>query len=987
MCYIRKLVLSILMAVPLFMFSQNIVTGTVTDATFNEPLLGASVVLSGTATGTTTDFDGNYQIQAEIGDTLVFSYVGFKTLQLEVTGNVLNVVMEEDTNQLDEVVIIGYGTTTKKDATGSVIGVTEEELNKGFIASPQDLIVGKAAGVNITTAGGAPGAGSQIRIRGGSSLSASNAPLIIIDGVPLDNSEIAGSRNVFDFINPSDISSFTVLKDASATAIYGSRASNGVIIITTKKGVTGELKFSFNTSTSVNTVGNTIDVLTADQFRQVVAERQPDRLGELGNSNTNWQDQIFNSAFGSDTNFSVRGGLLGIPFRASIGHTELDGILKTEALQRTTGSFSLTPRLFDDKLRVEVNARGSYTENNFADRGAIGSALTFDPTQAVFDNSLPGGFFDYYQDDGTATTNTVNNPLALLELRDNRSTVRRFVGNMKLDYELPFLPEVTATLNLGLDRTNSEGVDIRPRTLASELINLGTTVDYGADVENKLLDFYLKYSKEFEKINTRFDLTGGYSYQNFYTDRFTSTTRGDGVGGTVRVNDILENNLQSFFGRANLTLNDKYLFTFTFRRDGSSRFGGDNRWGNFPAAAFAWNVIDENFLADSKVFSNLKLRLGWGITGQQDVLQGNDTQPYLSQFAPSQGGAGTQIGQDANGNPIFVQTLRAQPFDANIKWEETTTYNVGLDFGFFNNRLNGAVELYYRETEDLLSTVNVAAGSNLTNRLPTNIGSLTNTGIEVSLDAAIVQNDEFTWDLGFNYAYNENEIDRLFLTGNSSGVGIPVAGTQLIGIGGDDGAQYNIVGEPTRSYLAFVQVYDQSGNPIEGVVLDLNGDGVIDDADRRPFRQAAPLVNLGLNSRINWKSWDFGFSMRASIGNYNYNGIELLNGNYRNLTVGQDLRNVATSVLTTNFEQDRSELTFSDYFVQDASFIRMDNMSLGYTLDNLFQKNLRMRMFAAMQNVFVITNYEGLDPEVQNGIDNNIFPRPFITQLGISLDF
>ncbi len=987
MHYTRKLVFLILLAGPFLLSAQNMVSGKVTDKTSNEPLPGASIVVKGTTNGTTTDFDGNYQISAETGDTLIFSYIGFKPFEVIITENSLDIQLEEDTNQLDEVVIIGYGTTTKKDATGSVIGVTEEELNKGFIASPQDLIVGKAAGVNITTAGGAPGAGSQIRIRGGSSLAASNDPLIIIDGVPLDNGEIAGSRNIFDFINPSDISSFTILKDASATAIYGSRASNGVIIITTKKGVTGELKFALNSSTSIGSVVNTIDVLTADQFRNAVGQRLPDRVGELGSANTNWQDQIFDNAFGTDTNFSVRGGALGIPFRASLGHTEQDGILKTEALQRTTGSFSLTPRLFDDKLKIEINARGSYIKNNFADTGAIGNALQFDPTQLVFDETLPGGFFDYYQVDGTATNNTANNPLALLELRDNRSNVRRFVGNIKLDYELPFFPAVTTTLNLGLDRTNSEGVDIQPRTLASQLINLGTTVDYCSDIENKLLDFYLKYSTEFEKINARFDLTSGYSYQNFYTDRYTSNTRGDGVGGTVTVNDILENNLQSYFGRANFALNDKYLFTFTFRRDGSSRFGGDNRWGNFPAAAFAWNISDENFLEDKKSLSNLKLRLGWGITGQQDVLQGNDTQPYLPQFAPSQNGARVQIGQDANGNPVFTQTLRAQPFDANIKWEETTTYNVGLDFGFFDDRLSGALELYYRETDDLLSTVNVAAGSNLTNRLPTNIGSLTNQGIEFILDAALVQSEDFNWNLGLNYAYNNNEIDRLFLTGNIVGVGIPVNGTQLVGIGGDDGTQYNIVGQPTNSYFAFVQAYNQNGSPIEGVVLDLNGDGQIDDSDRRPFKQAAPLVNLGLNSRLNYKSWDLGFSMRASIGNYNYNGIELLNGNYRNLTIGQDLRNVTTGVLTTNFEQDRPELTFSDYFVQDASFIRLDNMSLGYTFENMFQKNLKIRVFGAMQNVFVITNYEGLDPEVQNGIDNNIFPRPFITQFGVSLDF
>lgn len=987
MHYTRKLVFLILLASPILLNAQNVVTGTVTDKTFNEPLLGASIVVKGTTNGTTTDFDGNYSIEAENGQILVFSYIGYKPLEIEVTSNQINVTLEEDTNELDEVVIIGYGTTTKKDATGSVIGVTEEELNKGFIAAPQDLLVGKAAGVQITTSGGAPGSGSQIRIRGGSSLDASNDPLIIIDGVPLDNGTNSGSRNVFDFINPSDISSFTVLKDASATAIYGSRASNGVIIITTKKGISGELKFTFNSSTSISTVKETIDVLSSDQFRSVIADRLPGRVGDLGTANTDWQDQIFKTAMGTDNNFSVRGGVFGIPFRASLGHTQQDGILKTEALQRTTGSISLTPRLFDDKLRIEINARGSYIENNFADTGAIGSAISFDPTRPVFDATLPGGFFDYYEADGSPTTNTNSNPLALLELRDNRANLRRLVGNIKLDYQLPFFEDITATLNLGLDRSNSDGVDIQPETLANQAVNLGRFTNYGQDETNELLDFYVKYATEFDKINSRFDLTGGYSYQNFFEEEFVTVRRGDGVGGINTVTNIFENNLQSFFGRANLTLNDKYLFTFTFRRDGSSRFGGDNRWGNFPAAAFAWNISDENFLKESNTLSNLKLRLGWGITGQQDVLQGNDTQPYLAQFAPSQVGANVQVGQDQNGNPIFSQTLRAQPFDANIKWEETTTYNVGLDFGFFNNRLSGAVELYYRETEDLLSTVNVPAGSNLTNRLPTNIGSLTNQGIEVFLDAAIFQNEEFSWDLGFNYAYNENEVDRLFVTGNDTGAGIPVAGTQLIGIGGDDGAQYHIVGQPTRSFFTFVQVYDTNGNPIEGVVVDLNGDGQINDADRRPFQQSAPLVNIGLNSRVNWKAWDFSFSMRAVLGNYNYNGVELLNGNFRNLNIGQDLRNLSTPVLNTGFQTDRNELAFSDYFVRDASFIRLDNMSLGYTIKDPFGSDLRMRIFGTLQNVFVITDYNGLDPEVENGIDNNIFPRPFITQFGLSLDF
>ncbi|MDC6367312.1 MULTISPECIES: SusC/RagA family TonB-linked outer membrane protein [Flavobacteriaceae] len=967
---------------------QLTVTGIVLDET-GSPLPGASIVEIGTTNGAVTDFDGDFSIT--LGNKtarLLISYIGYEAQELLPDfDNPMNISLVPSSQQLDEVVIIGYGSTTKKDATGAVVGVTEEELNQGFIASPQDLLVGKAAGVNITTAGGAPGSGSEIKIRGGASLDASNTPLIIIDDVPLDNANNPGSRNIFDFINPSDISSFTVLKDASATAIYGSRASNGVIIITTKKGISGELKFNFGTSMSVSALTDKIDVLNADQFRSVIAQRLPGRVAELGNYNTDWQDQIFKGALGTDTNFSVRGGLFGIPFRASIGYTQQDGILKTEALQRTTASFNLSPKLFDEKLRIQLNARGSYIENNFADTGAIFNAIQFDPTQPVFDPTLPEGYFDYYESNGVPTSNTAVNPLALLTLRDNSSNLRRLVANAKLDYQLHFFPDVTATLNLGIDKSDTNGVDNQPGTISTQALTDGRFTNYSQDEENTLLDFYVKYSKELEKLKLRFDVTAGYSYQNFNDRQNFDQVRGDGVGGTIVTNTILENNLQSYFGRANLILSNNYLFTFTYRRDGSSRFGGDNRWGNFPAAAFAWNVSDENFMENSKWFSNLKLRFGWGITGQQDVIQGNNTQPYLPQFSPSFNGASIQVGQDDNGNPIFSSTLRAEPYDVNIKWEETTTYNLGVDFGLFDNVLSGSVELYQRDTEDLLSTVNIPSGSNLSNRLPTNIGSLSNKGVEVTLNAKVFDTESFSWDLGFNYAYNENEVEELFLSSNDPGTGIAVPGTVLVGFGGDDGAQYHLIGEPTRSYLVYVQAYNSQGNPIPGTVVDLNGDGRINFLDRRPYRQAAPLVNLGLNSRFNWKKWDMSFSMRANIGNYNYNGVEVQNGTFANVNIGQDLRNVTLATLTNGFANYIDEITFSDYFVQDASFVRLDNVSLGYTFNDIFSEQSRLRLYSTLQNVFVITDYEGLDPEVTNGIDRNIFPRPFIAQLGLSIDF
>ena len=819
MYYKRKLAFLLMFACPSLLFSQVKVTGTVTDKAIGEPLVGASIVVKGTNNGTTTNINGDYEIVTENGAILVFSYVGFKTLEIEAIGNTLDIQLEEDANQLGEVVIIGYGASTKKDATGSVVTVSEEELNKGFIASPQDLLIGKAAGVNITTSGGAPGSNSEIRIRGGASLDASNAPLIIIDDVPLDNSTNAGSRNIFDFINPADISSFTVLKDASATAIYGSRASNGVIIITTKKGDSGELQYRFRTSLAVSTPKNHIDVLSAAEFRDIVQQRFPDRVVDLGNASTDWQEQIFSSTIGTDNHLSVQGGALGVPFRASLGYTQQDGILKTEALQRTTAAFNLSPSLFKDKLRIQLNARGSVINNDFADLNAIFNAIQFDPTQPVFDDGLAGGFFDYYQADGSATPNTVANPLAQLLLRSNSANIQRLVANIKMDYELHFLPDLTATLNLGVDKSDSDGVDNQPASLSTQRITEGLFTDYSQDEKNTLLDFYLKYSKELDQLNARFDITAGYSYQNFNDKQLTMSVRGDGVGGTTINNVILESNLQSYFGRANLALFSRYLFTFTLRRDGSSRFGGDNRWGNFPAAAFAWNVSDEKFLSNSQIVSNLKLRLGYGVTGQQDVIQGNDTQPYLPQFTPSLNGASIQIGQDVNGNPIFTSTLRAQPFDANIKWEETTTFNIGVDFGFFDNLIYGSVELYQRETNDLLSTVNFPIGSNLSNRLPTNIGSLTNQGIEVSLNADISSKEDFSWSLGFNYAYNQNTVDELFLSNNTEGQGIPVSNTLLVGFGGDDGAQYHLIGEPTQSYLVYVQAYNTQGLPIPGAVF------------------------------------------------------------------------------------------------------------------------------------------------------------------------
>ncbi|MGS2737789.1 SusC/RagA family TonB-linked outer membrane protein [Sinomicrobium sp. M5D2P17] len=975
--YISTLLL-FLLCIPFGAHAQTAVSGTVTDN--SGPLPGVNVVVKGTTVGTTTDFDGNYSIDASSGDILVFSYIGYRTLEKTVSGTTLDIVLEEDTQQLDEVVLIGYGQVKKKDATGSVTTVKSDDFNNGMVVSPDQLIAGKTAGVQITTSGGEPGAGANIRIRGGASLNASNDPLIVIDGVPVDKEGVAGISNPLNIVNPNDIESFTVLKDASAAAIYGSRASNGVIIITTKKGSSGELQFNYNAKTSVSTVTRTVDAFSANAFRDLVQTYGSDaQQALLGESNTNWQDIIFRDAISFDQNFSVKGQLFGdTPFRASVGYTEQDGILMTSSLERWTGSFGVTPRFFDNHLKVDINVKGIMSESRFGDTGAIGSAILMNPTNPVYDSSMPfGGYYEEFTN-GNVETLAPRNPLALLKQRDNTGDVKRSVGNIELDYKFHFLPELRANLNLGYDVSTGERND-RVFEESANYYRNGTGYGHleteSQNKRNLLMDFYLNYSKSFEdRFITNLDITAGHSYQSFTNNGYKNNHDyiNDQVIVTRYYNPVV---IASFFGRANVSIKNKYLFTATLRRDGSSRFDPDVRWGNFPSAAFAWNIYDEPWLENSNTLSNLKLRMGWGITGQQD-LPGRYF-PYLSVYL-----AGTPQVQYPFGDNYYT-TYRPNPYSTSLTWEETTTYNAGLDYGFLDNRITGAVDVYYRKTKDLLSEVSTPAGSNLSNVFVDNVGTMENKGVEFEINATPIQTDNFSWNLGANFTWNSSEV-----TGLNADTGF--ISVQDRNISGGTGLfnQVHAIGETPYSFYIYEQVYDENGKPVENVFVDRNGDGVVDDNDRYIHKSALPDVYYGFTSQFRYKKWDLNMVFRGQAGNYVYNNIDsnvgIRNGVFTSSTF---LTNIVDNYNETGFVQATDQVRLSDYYIQNASFLRLDNITLGYNAGKFLGNSLSARIYGSVQNVFTVTGYDGLDPEVQNGNDYNIYPRPRTFLLGLSLDF
>lgn len=970
----QKFILFLAFLIPIGMLAQTKVTGVVTEQSTGTPLLGVNVVIKGTTTGTTTDFDGKYQISATNGQTIVFTYVGYKSQEIVYSGqSSVNVALQEDTSQLDEVVVVGYGSAVKKDVTGAVESVTSDDFNGGAIVSPEQLIAGKTAGVQVTPPSGAPGSGSSIKIRGGvSSLSASSNPLIVVDGVPLDQ-----GNSGLNYINANDIESFTVLKDASAASIYGSRATGGVILITTKTGKSGQpLNINVNHYTSVGNNVNEVDVLTSTEFRELVtANGNANQIAQLGDTSTDWQDQIYRGSLTTDTNITLSGGFENSLYRASVGYVRQEGTLRNSKVDRWTGSVKFIQRLLNDDLKVEVNVLGALLDDTFGNGGAIGAAVSFDPTQSVFDPTSPfGGYTENVNNDGTINTIAVRNPVALLELYDNTAYTRRSTGSLNIDYTLPFFRDVKLTAKGGYDYFEADGNLNIPAEAASNFNSQGFTGTNSTLNRSNLLDLYAFYKKDIESIKSTVDLTVGHSYQYFYrSNRFRNET---GLGEVTSNAFKTDNALESYFGRLNFSYDNKYLVTLNLRNDISSRLNPDDRSDFFGGVSLGWNIIDENFMKNSKVFSQLKLRAGYGETGQQEI--GLDY-GYIPRYTTGDNRVQYQFGYNSDGSPRFVTTLRPEEYDENLRWERSKTINLGLDFGFFNDRLTGSVEVYERKVEDLLNFIPVPAGTNLSNQLLTNVGNLENRGLEINLNATPVQNDKFTWNTNFNISFFENKITKLFLTDNTDSPGVLVGG---IAGGVGNTIQINSVGNEVNAFYVFKQIYDANGAPIEGAYVDINADGVIDINDRYRYKSPNPDAVIGFNSNMQYGNFDFGFTLRASLGNFAYNNVASNTGNTQALFGANSINNVNASILDTGFQ---NQQLFSDYYVQDASFLKLDNLTIGYNLDNLF-KDVRMRVYATGQNLFVITDYDGLDPEINGGIDNNFYPRSRNILMGLNLN-
>ncbi|MEY3367644.1 MAG: hypothetical protein RI973_799 [Bacteroidota bacterium] len=951
--------------------AQRTITGVVTDGTTGEPLIGVNILLVGTTTGTITEVDGSYSFSLDVQTgQLQFSYTGYRTETVDLgVSNVIDVRMTAGA-VLNEVVVIGYGEVKRKDATGSVAEVDADVFNRGAITAPQELLAGKVAGVQITPSSD-PGGGAQIRIRGGSSLRASNDPLIVIDGIPVDNGGISGARNVFDFVNPNDIETFTVLKDASATAIYGSRASNGVIIITTKKGKLGQkLSVEYNGNASFSSPLKLPDVLDAEEYKALIQSYFPEghpALSTLGAANTDWQSQIYQTGFNQDHNLNFSGAFGSVPYRASVGYTDKEGILRTDRYQRTTGSINLTPRLLDNRLQVNIGLKGMNTDNFFANRGAIGSAVFFDPTQPVKeDNSPYGGYFTWLQPNGEPNTLSPANPVAQLNMRNDESNVKRFVASSSFDYRFDFLPELRANLNLAYDRSSGEGAINVPENASFAFFDGGVKNTYNQTKENSLLEFYLNYAREFGK--SKLDVMGGYSWQRFFFDDsfFNSNIAGTEVAEGDNTGELF---LLSLFGRVNLTLFDKVLITGTLRRDGSSRFSPDTRWGLFPAAALAYKLVDNE---GDVALNSIKLRLGWGVTGQQDV---GGYYVHLPRYLQGFENASYQFGN------TFVTTIRPEGYDSRIKWEETTTQNAAVDFAFFNERLYGSLEYYIRETRDLLNFIPVPAGSNLSNFIFTNVGDLENRGVEFSINANPIRKQKLSWDVGFNVTANRNEITKLTASDDPAYNGILVGG---ISGGVGNTIQIHSVGYPANSFYVYEQVYDENGVPVEGLYVDRNEDGIVNSDDLYRLENSAPDYFFGFTSNLTYGNFDFSFAGRANVGNYAYNNIQS-GTSFANLyhPTGY-LGNVNPIASYLDF---RNPQYLSDYFIQDASFLRLDHITLGYNLTSMVKKMDFLKVFATVQNPLLITDYKGVDPELDNGIDNNIYPRTRTVLFGVNARF
>lgn len=994
------------------------ITGNVKD-NLNEPVISASVYVKGTTNGVATDLDGNYAIaNVPSNGTLVFSFIGFKTLEIPVNGQTtINVTMEEDSELLQEVVVIGYGTVRKEDLTGAVTAIKAEELNKGAITSPQQLMQGKVSGLFIQPGSGQPGSGSTIRIRSGASLNASNDPLIVIDGVPIANDAAPGMSNALATVNPNDIESMTVLKDASATAIFGSRASNGVIIITTKKGVGDQLKVAYNMTVSMNDPYKKLDMLNASQYRDVVTQAYrgtaneaavTDLLNMYPSQSTDWQDLTYRTSFSTDHNLSVSGNVANTPFRLSFGYSSDAGTLHNSVFERFTLDASVSRKFFQDHLNISLNAKGMINNNRFADGGAVGSAAFFDPTKPAFTDDpiySYNGFWNWSSASGAPNTLATTNPLSLLYDARDRGRTKRSIGNLQVDYKMHFLPELRANINLGYDIARGQGNQKGPFVNSfmtakdSNFPYIGQLSDWNNLRRNHLMDIYLNYEKDLDKIDSRLSLMAGYSWQHFYNaDRsFVYTNTNPAWGSTapdkegwiyesgnhryVRENTGLrypsEYYLISFFGRLNYTFKNRYLLTATLRRDGSSRFSKDNRWGMFPSAALAWTISQEPFMRDIRALSNLKLRVSYGETGQQEV---GNLYPYIADYLMSNNPSSLYLGS---------YLLKPMAYNRNLKWETTKTYNAGLDFGFLENRINGSIEVYKKKTSDLLSYTNVAAGTNFANQMDANIGNMENEGVEFNINATAVDTKDFSWSPNFNVTWNRSKITNLTVGDTEDFPGLDVGGGIPVGTGGD--IAKHMVGYAPYTYYVYQQVYGEDGKPLQNVFVDRNGDGQITPDDRYMSHSPMPKWFMGFGSQFRYKNLDLGFNMRANVGNRVYNAVAAGNSTTSGAYGGQGfLTNLHHTIYATGFTQANSVAqASSDYFIENASFLKMDNITLGYSFSHIGSDNISGRISFSVQNVFTITDYSGLDPEVPGsaGVDDNIWPRPRMYTLGLSLNF
>ena len=970
------------------------VTGKVTDEKNGAPLVAASVAVKGTNKGTTTAADGTFSINvASNQTTLVVTLLNYATKEVQIAGkNNISVSLSQSTDQLSDVVVIGYGSVRKKDLTGSVSTVTSKDFNTGAITTPEQLIAGKVAGVSIISNNGAPGSGSTIRIRGGASLNASNDPLIVIDGMPIDGGGISGQANALALINPNDIESFSVLKDASAAAIYGARASNGVILITTKKGRKGAMKLDFTSQLSIGNVSKKADVLTADEIRNIVNTKGSSTLQALlGKANTDWQDQIYQTAISTENNVSISGVIENVPYRLSLGDLNQKGVLKTDQLKRSTVGLNLSPTFFDNHLSVNLNLKLSSSQSRFADQGAIGAATAFDPTKPVESPSMRfGGWWEWLDPNSTNGLKALSpkNPLGLLEQRQNNSDVTRQIASALFDYKVHFLPDLHVVVNTGLDNAEGKGTDVINDSAASTYMRFkdpankfhgGRNNQYRQTRNNSYVNTYLNYATDIKAINSRLELVAGYEYQAYKTTNynFNELTFDKTVVNAPNFQyDIPEYRLSSYLGRLNLNILNKYVITASVRQDGSSKFNLDNRYAVFPSAAIAWKLSEENFLKNSTVFSDLKLRASYGETGQQDGIGYYD---YISYY-----NLGSNTAQYQFGNS-FTSISRPNGYYFNRKWEQTATANVALDFGLFDNRVSGTVELYNRTTTDLLNEINQPAGTNFSNKIVANVGSMENKGVELTLNFQPIKNKTTTWDVSLNGTYNKNEITKLTISDDPN-----YAGARYGGISGGTGNTILIqsVGYQRGSFFVFKQVYDAAGLPIDGLFADLNRDGSINEKDLYQYKGNNPEFFFGASSSLTYKKWNAGFVLRANIGNYMYNNVASSSGTLRNFLnpIGY-INNGSRDYLKTGFSGDGSNYYLSDYYVQNASFLRMDNINIGYNVGKLFNNKANLRINANVQNAFIITKYKGLDPEVNGGIDNNFYPRPRTFVLGLNLNF